>query len=160
MALTNDAKVGLGLLLAMGALLGLAGLGINEDDEDDEEDDFDDFDDFWLPAGRGHELEVLAVMERRYPRREILDNPVYAVSNGSSIRPDVVVLDEDDEPLEVREAKDVALLRPSHVFQASHYDAVLQPRNGTTLDVAADTIIPDNVAELAAALGIFLKRHR
>ncbi len=151
MALTNEEKWGLGLLAA-GALLGLASLG-DYDEEDDE-------DDLYLPPGRSHELDVLEAMDRRYPQREVLDNPVYDLEDGSSIRPDVVVLDDDDEALEVREAKDVAVLRASHVFQASFYDAVLEPRHGTTVDVAADTFIPDGVAQLAEELGILLKRRR
>lgn len=159
MALTTGQKWGLGLFF--GTLL-LSALGGDEeggsspwDDEDDDELEGG----VLSHTGRALELEVLAAMDRQHPRREVLDNPIYELADGSRIRPDVVVVGRGGRAVEVREAKDVAVLRSRHVRQAAAYDSALGPRRGTTVDIAARTEVPDDVAELAGTLGIALVRR-
>ena len=140
----------LGLLAAGAAFLRRA-------DDDDEFDDDLDFN--ALRPGRHLELMSLVGMDRKYGEDSVHDNLTLTASDGTKIRPDVVVADEEDV-IEVREAKDVMELRESHVWQAARYDAELVPRKGTTLDIADDTVVPRDVRRLARSVDIAIKRVR
>lgn len=166
MSLSAGQKFGLALLAGaavVGIGLAIAGDGGKRrrppsrwvDDDDDDDDDLLSL----LRPGRRHEFEVMAEMKRRHPRGHVLDNPVIEADDGSCLRPDVVVLGRDGRPLEVREAKDVNVLRSRHVLQALGYDSTVGPLRGTTLDIAAHTLVPTRVAKLAELFDIALERH-
>ena len=161
MALSTEQKwalgIGLGTLAFFGAVA-LAGSGArNKEPTAWEPEDEDDVLGDLLPPGRSLELDVLEMLDGEHPRRDVLDNATFCTEGGTRLRPDAVVL-EDDEVVAVHEAKDVAELRSSHVLQAFGYDMALEPREGTTVDVGAQTQVPQHVADLADALGILLQR--
>lgn len=51
------------------------------------------------------------------------------------------------------------VLRTRHVYQALVYDSAVRPSRGTTLDIAAHTLVPARVASLAELFEIALERH-
>jgi hypothetical protein len=156
MPLTEQQKSALWGLGALGLFVAAAALR-SSDDEDDEFDDDLDVDS--LCPGRNLELMSLIGMDRKYGEDNVHDNPTLTASDGMKIRPDVVVADDEDV-IEVREAKDVVELREIHVLQAARYDAELVPRKGTTLDIADDTVVPRDVRRLARSFDIAIKRVR
>lgn len=154
------ARAGTGGALVVFGVVGLllAGAAFLRSTEDEDEIDCSlDFES--LRPGRLLELTSLGRMDARYGEHRVHDNPTLTASDGTKIRPDVVVADEEDV-IEVREAKDVIELRESHVLQAARYDAELVPRKGTTLDIADDTRVPRDVRRLARDLDIAIKRVR
>lgn len=155
MALSSGDKWALGGLALL--LLGIAAAaGAAQPDHDDDDDD--DRDDRPLRAGRELELAVLAAMADRHGETNVLDNVSFEDDEGCLFRPDTVVLGRGNSIRQVREQKDVAELRPSHVLQAARYDTELEPRRGTVLDVAGDTLVPEDVCELARDFGIGIER--
>lgn len=155
MALSEGEKKilwGLGFLAVFGA--GLSALGA---DDDDDHEAFDDEVEGLRP-GRALELSSLGTMDWKYGEENVLDNPTVRNADGTWMRPDVVVTDDDDDIVEVREAKDVAELTEFHVLQAARYDQALGPRKGTTIDVAEDTYVPREVRLFASALDIAINR--
>lgn len=156
MGLSTKEKWGLGLL---GAAVVIGLVTAFSDDGPPRRLSWDEDEGDALPPGRELELAVHHAMEREYPEAWVLDNPTLTRRDGSRMRPDVVVVDDEDQVLEVREAKDVAELRTRHVEQASGYDMEIVPEHGTTIDIAPDTHVPERVALLAEIRDIALERR-
>lgn len=156
MALTEQQR---NFLLGVGALglLVVGAAALNRVAEENSE--LDELDTEGYRPGRLLELASLGAMDWKHGANNVLDNPSFTTFYGTKLCPDVVVMD-DDGVVEVREAKDVAELRTTHVLQAALYDAELVPRKGTTLDIAEDTFVPRDVRRLARSMDIGIKRVR